>query len=256
MSRNRKISRTMVIAATGVVLLITLAIIAVFNPLEDQIRRYPNGDLSDFNDTSYYKINPETIMRSLDRGETGVFLPELATPQAPKVEAPFTWHQSDYLRIATALYQFVWKETANGWNVYFIQFETSCQDYSMGFGLADFYYFKTIFMNGQIEYAAREIRITPESGEVSVGEDANFPHPLVGWRSINLGTLKLSADDALQVAEQNGGKEFRSNARNDCRIHVNLNPNVDRADWLVFYSVSDGSIFEVYIDPYSGGVVK
>lgn len=256
MSKGVKVSRPMLVLALAAGLLITLTLVIVFDPFEDQIRRYPNGGLSDFNDTSYYKMNPETIMSALDRGETDVFLPEPATPEAPVIEGPIKWHQSDYLRIAIALRQFVWKDNIDSWNLYFAQFEANCEDNATGFRLADLYYYKTVFINGKIEYAARELLIAPEYGDVSVGAGMNFPHPLLGWKSLNLGTLKLAADDALRVAEQNGGKEFRLDAKNNCRIHVGINPNVDAADWHVVYSSNDSSLFGIYIDPYTSGVIK
>ena len=128
---------------------------------------YPRNGLSDFgDDTGYYKINPETILASLGRGETDAFAPEPATPSAPIFNSTISWHQSDYLNITNAMFQSVWKETFNNWSLLSTVFYTTCRDNLDGFESGDIHFFKAI---SKSNYTTREVLITPQDEDVSWG---------------------------------------------------------------------------------------
>ena len=128
---------------------------------------YPRNGLSDFgDDTGYYKINPETILASLGRGETDAFAPEPATPSAPIFNSTISWHQSDYLNITNAVFQSVWKETFNSWSLLNMEFDTTCRDNPNGFEDSDIHFFKA---DGESNYTTREVLITPQDEDVSWG---------------------------------------------------------------------------------------
>lgn len=246
--------------------LIILAVVAfvlyymVIQANMEQAVRYPLG--SSYQETGSYEIDPQTILASLERGETDVFKPISATPEANN--APYTpspvgvisWNQSDYLKVASALHQFVWKENLKGWHIYSLYFFRGCQDNPTGFESGEITYFKAIY--GPLSYTTRAINIYPIGSGVSWGGKANFPRPLLGWKEIDLQRLKVAADDALKIAEENGGRDARLNFKNDCTIDVFLNPNPDRDDdWHIVYSnnrlpTGSSSIFEMNINPYTG----
>jgi hypothetical protein len=130
-------------------------------------------------------------------------------------------------------------------------FSRGCQDTSDGFDGADITYFKKD--NSSENYTVHEIQIYPLSGGVSWGR-GQFPRPLLGWKNINLDKLKVTADDALQIAEDIGGKQARQKINNACEIHILLKPNEDDDKWHIIYFPNNGNppIFEATINPKIG----
>jgi len=57
---------------------------------------------------------------------------------------------------------------------------------------------------------------------VEWGGETNLPHPIFGQKGFDLSKFKISADDALRIAEENGGAKFRSDYNNECNIQLYL----------------------------------
>lgn len=231
-------------------LIIVYSIVNDYNP-----NAHPKNGLSDFEpeNIGYYKINPETILTSLDRGETNLFSPQIATSSAPMVKATISWRQSDYLLITNAVFQSVWKETFNSWSLLSMVFETTCHDNPDGFESGDIHFFKE---SDEENYTTREVIITPQHENISWGGNREFPRLNSAWKSIDLIQLKITAEDALRIAEDNGGRSFRLDAKNKCNIGMILNMNA-YDDWNVGYQGYDGlSNFLIQIDPYTGKVIS
>jgi hypothetical protein len=226
-----------------------IAIIYVFDPFIEGVQHYPSHLGLD---RGYYKINPEIILTSLDNGETKVFTPETTSPENPIFDKYFSWGQSDYTRIIAALHEFVWDESLNDWRLYNMYFGTPCHDKLSGFELGKYYYFKTIFhKSGQIGYAGRGYLVTPQYGDVEWGSGPNYPHPVIGWKSVNINKVKITAEEALAIAEQNGGKEARLLVNNECNITTQLS---GYSGWRIFIYRNDtgASIFRMEVDPSTG----
>ena len=225
-----------------------IAIIYVFDPFIEQVQRYPSylGK-----DTGYYKIDPDNILTSLDFGGAKAFVPEATSPENPIYEEFFSWNQSDYTKIVTALHEYVWNEGLDDWKLYYMYFDTPCHDNLIGFELGKYYYFKTTFQYGRISYAGRGFLITPQYGDVEWGSGPNYPHPIQGWKSVDLNKVKITAEEALKIAEQNGGKETRLSVKNECKITAKLS---GYSGWKMFiYRYDTGSsIFSIEIDPSTG----
>ncbi len=256
-----KRKRTALILAFLILIIGTICFGAIYvwsNSLNDyNPHDYPRNGLSDFDPahTGYYKIDPDTILASLDRGETDVFAPEPATPPAPIFNSTISWHQSDYLKITNAAFQSVWKETFASWSLLSMVFDTSCRDDPDGFESGDIHFFKA----DETNYTTREVLITPQDEDVSWGGGglgSGFSRPSSGWKSIDLIGLKITADDALEIADDHGGKSFRLAKKNQCSLIAAL--NMDAYDsWQVEYFGNDGlSHFKIAIDPYTGNVIS
>ncbi|MFT3891640.1 MAG: PepSY domain-containing protein [Anaerolineales bacterium] len=235
------------------ILLFLVSALFVFRLLHDSKLQYPYG-LSNFVDRGDYKIEPNSILQDLERGEKDVFKPgtniSLEVNSAYKVDS-FSWQHSDYMEVAKALHQFVWNETLNDWKMYGMIFARRCQDNPRGFEGADFTFYKNNKRGG---YTVHEMDLYPGDSGVSWGGSDNWSRPLFGWTSINLQRLKITADDALQIAEENGGTEFRVKTSNMCDIQLVIKPNPDGDnDWIVGYYANNGSEhFEIQINPYTG----
>jgi len=218
--------------------------------IEEQGRQYPST-IGTFSETGAYVINPTTILDSLNHGETNVFAPVLATPNDDSIlpSDSIYWAQADYLKIANALSQFIWNETLDDWLVYYLVFERNCDDHPGGFYSADIIYYKTIGVGWQKKYTARWIQIYPLASIVYWGGDTDFPSSN-GWVAIDLRKFKITADDALRIAEENGGDRLRSKVQNVCNISIDLPNNDKDISWDIRYN--SNPFFEIIVDPYSG----
>ncbi len=233
---------------------ICLGLNFVFDPFQDQIARYPS-EL--FYNQTFYRINPDTIISSLERGGIDVFTPEVATPPiyTPAPESlQSLWGQADYLKVVSALHQFVWKESLDNWLLYSAKFDAVCRDNPSGFSSGDFIFYKTVWDQEKIRYATRELVIDPLRGEVSSAGTTNFPHPIFGWKGVNLVQIKVTADDALKMAEEDGGRAIRLSNQNACSINIGLS---GYRGWYIWYEGKNGlSIYNIQIDPYTGQIIK
>ncbi len=259
MSRVIKRKWIMVIVA----LLVALGLVYVYDPFEpDYIKwpfdfeSWPTGPAG-FPDTGVFTIDPGTILASLDAGNVDVFLPEsislddLDWTGPVLYKQPIPWRQSDYLKTASALNQFVWKDTLDDWSLFDMSFHTTCQEDPYGLTGGDFRYFKTIFDKGKIKYTWRTMFMIPEYLNVVWGGGAVYPHPPLGWKKIDLSRLKVTAEDAIRIAEENGGREARLKVQNECNIVLLLMPQRFEG-----WKVNIGSDFEIQIDPYTGKIIK
>jgi hypothetical protein len=197
----------------------------------DQETRYPRFAL--YSDIRAYTYDPKTILVALDRGDETVFQPLLDWGEE-RVFQPdsFAWQQQDYLKIANGLSWISNQDTLEEWSVFSINSSRDCADNPVGFDAFSITYFKT---DGE-RYATREIVVKPLAKEIDWAGNMDFPRPfLFSWKSIDLEKLKVTTDDALQLAEANGGKAARQAVNNDCNILVALAPNADDTDLGVYY---------------------
>ena len=213
-------------------------------PNPNLLRDYPE------NRWGFYQFDPKTIFASLDRGKD-VFTPLLVDPNAVNVEyAGIAWTQSDFLRVANALSQQVWNEPLDldSWSIYDFLFSGGCSDNFGGFDGFGITYYRTIKTGWETVYTARHIDLTPWKGVAEWGGDGDFSTPSIfGWTNIELTKFKTTAEQAVRIAEENGGKVARLNKENKCRIYVDIWEN----NWSVDYSRAQ---FSVYIDPFTGEV--
>jgi hypothetical protein len=131
-----------------------------------------------------------------------------------------------------------------------MQFKRSCQDRPTGFDSLELTYFNTIQVNGQNVYTARGFGIYPLFGIVSWGGGSNFPRPILfGWKSIDLSSINVTADQALEVAEAHGAQTARSATQNRCRIYLALEAD----GWHVDYSTNGfATVFQALVNARTG----
>ena len=243
-------SRTIIAVVIFLIFLIA-SYIYVFEPGQYD-GSLPVG-ISDFRDRSFYQIDPATILDSIDSGETEVFIPQESASQA-SAQNTISWQQDDFINLARALNQVVLQEPLSGWRLYSMHFSTPCRDNLTGFAEADFYYFKTAFReNGKIRYTTQNISISPEYEQVTWARGGNFPHSLIAWDYVRLRQIQVTAEDALAIAEENGGRETRQLVDNNCRIHVRL---AGDSIWqvLIYQNDTGSSLLRMVIDPASGNI--
>ena len=245
----------------GLVITTVVGCLLVFASWLWYLGRYDGVDLDPpvgveaFHETTYYKINPKTILASLDQGEENVFTPEIETPDNPIFDQPFSWQQADYIKIANALYQFVWKETLEDWNLYSMNFNTACRDNLDGFGFGEFVYFKVIpYKIWLKDYEVRGLQVAPQYSDVTSGGSEFYPGPLFGeWENIELNNVQIPAEEVLKIAEENGGQLARLSVQNNCTIRVRLS---GYSGWRLRITENDtaSELFSLEVDPYTGEI--
>ena len=226
-------------------------------PGDAQSRDHRNpGYPSSYSDFVDYQIDPNTILSSLQLGETNIFTPMAATPNPESPLLPsgsLPWTQSDFMRIANAISQLAWKEPLEleKWTIYYLAFGRECQNSPRGFNWMELTYYKTARENWKEIYPTRHIEIYPLYGSVSTGSSSNFDSKyFVGSNQTDFTEFNITADNALQLAEENGGKAARLEHNNDCLILIRTPIHTNDERWGVDYY--PGVYFEMTIDPYLG----
>jgi hypothetical protein len=220
--------------------------------------RYAKGypsDPGDFNEIGAYRFESSKTLIDLNNGIDNILtpVPHESLLQSPRDKSQVKWSFSDYLKVANAVKRQTWQDEMKDWSVYGMDFYTGCNDSLNGFSFGDFIYFKPAITETGNAYETREIWISPQQGQIEWGAGNYYPKPLFGWRKIDLNKV-ISADDALQIAENNGGKSARQKVSNICDIFLSYNPNINSNNWILTMSHNNElpNIFEIQVNPYNG----
>ena len=210
-----------------------------------------------------YLIDVNTILDALRSEKGNVFTPISSDNDVDPHALPpsFSWKQSDYIKIANALSQYVWGEPLDNWNLGFAKFLISKTDNSFKIEYALF----TFFKRDDDKYIIHEVTIDALQGKAITGE--NIYHDTEKWKSLDFDELTISdVSQVVSITEANGGESVCLALKNKCNIAVWLNSNLyeySRFLWLPIYKyesrwiVGDYDengkpIFDATIDPYSG----
>jgi hypothetical protein len=167
------------------------------------------------------------------------------------------WSQTDYLQVAEAVNQFVWNESLDDFEINYMDFTLNCEDVNVGFREGRFGFFKVIYEDGEKKRIERRMIIVPSDKSIMVWENKYYPY-LVNWKKIDKSKFAITANDALQIAENSGGMDQRLRFQNDCYLYVSLHPaSAQYKGWHVVYTLNGRDfkrIFTLWIDPYSGKI--
>src|SRR5262245_8174278 len=76
-------------------------------------------NIADFADSGRYKIDVNTILKSIDSERSPIFLPETTRIPESVIASKLAWKQSEYLKVVEKLFKFQWDEPLNkDWSVY------------------------------------------------------------------------------------------------------------------------------------------
>ena len=229
-------------------LILVLAGIFIYDDYlnKEENLRLPNR-ISSYWDSGYLKINPETILASLENGDTKVFTPLLENPQDVNVltDMSIHWTQDDFLKIASAVGQYVWNDPMDleDWSIYSIDFEGDCDDPN-GFYLASITYFN---MDGK-RYATRLIEIYPYLGWIGWGDGETYPKPILQkWKSVDLSGAKITADDAFRMVKEDAKVRFQLK---DCEVIMGSPQYSDPKNWYlaIFSGTPDLILYIINLD--------
>ncbi len=212
------------------------------------------GSVEGFYRTGTYGMDPNLALTAIEEHSSIPFLAEEAILPPINSGTRTNWTQKEYSQAAQEFFTFVWKETLNrDWSIHKMSFFTDCRERPAGFSQSTFIYYQLIFQQGKLQYKGRAITISPAEGKVSWGGDSVFPRPILGRTMVDLDTLKITADQALEIAEQNGGAMKRQSLQNECNLRLYFDGN-----WKVVYAdkATGLSMLEIDVDPYTGKIIK
>jgi hypothetical protein len=129
-------------------------------------------------------------------------------------------------------------------------FRVDCYEVSSGFQNSGFKYFKSVHRGDTRSRLEWRLYISPNENVVSITQVEYIPER-VSWESIDLSQVKITADDALRIAEKNGGSKVRDDLSDNCAILASFEAGGKYKDWLVTY-FSNGSWFDINIDGRTG----
>jgi hypothetical protein len=203
-------------------------------------------DFNNYGRDGYYKFNPQTILSSLEHEDKNVFEPLSTIPSKVEkiTDTSISWTQADYLRVFSAFSKLVWNDSMDSkvWKIYYVDFVGNCFDDVCNLHNALIVYF-TISANS---YTTRIIEIQPSFGLVRWGDKTSYP--LVRqWEGVELSPKRITAEDALKIAEENGGKEIRLKAPNKYMVTVHAWESKNN-NWQVQYLSDDPPYYEFLIN--------
>jgi hypothetical protein len=201
-----------------------------------------------------YSINSSKILTFLAQGQTNVFTPHIETPEAEPLnpDGSILWNQADYYLIGRTFHEFIMQESIENWVLHRMRFNVKCENASQGFYLGGFQFYKTETRDEQEIRIVHEIAIAPLYDSITSFERKLSP-VREQWEPINLDQIKISATDAINIAEKQGGQEVRSSILNACEINLSLAPGSVYDGWQISYIGDDNEqIFQIYVDPFTG----
>jgi len=204
---------------------------------------------------SAYSFDTKTILESIARGKDDTFTPLDASSET--LEETFQsesadWKQADYLVVADALHKVVWGESLSSWKIHSMIFRLSCSELQQGYLDSQFVFYKILDSDNDKSRIVHNLVINPTIGEAYIQAE-KYTHLVMGWEVIDLEENHVTADDALLIAETNGGREIRKSVDNECNISVSFSPVSGSFDgWKIRYYQNPGTLFELKVDPANG----
>jgi len=208
--------------------------------------------------TRYFLIEPQTLLESIEQNKANLFTPVDDMPPDNNQHITVNWEQSDYTKILTTLFTTVLQDDINDWRPDGISLSLMCGQYNQGFQGGYFTFFKNLKESQDEIRMVRIVNITAWDKTISVA-DKEYRPKLVNWSSLDLAKTKITADDALKIAERTGGRDTRLAVENNCNINVAFISGSPRYEgWWVRYVPFDangqpsGILLEFDIDPMTG----
>ncbi|RME58704.1 hypothetical protein D6779_05910 [Candidatus Parcubacteria bacterium] len=198
-----------------------------------------------------YRFDPRAILAS-DSSEDNVFVQIPFSERFP--ESMFTtvgWQQEDYFRATDLFMKHVLSEDRASWRVIDISSVLLCSDY-IGVPNLTIRMQKKVSSAGENHRSMIHVNIMPQPGIIEILKREYAPDE-GGYRTIAWDDVVIPAEQALLIAEQNGGAVVRQALGNQCRITISLTAGIQKNDWWIYYEpLNEPSVFEIAVDEKTG----
>lgn len=204
-----------------------------------------------------YTANPETILDELSNQD---FSSLVLVDEADHSESwePVDWSTDDFIFAANMLHQLVWEESTDTWKMSGISFEYDCQSIENGPWDAMVQYHKFVRTRSRLYFSGLSSVITIDSKYGYFITDTKEFYPtskIFGIGGFVYSDLEVTPEEALQIAEEQGGEDFRESVNNMCTIDVDYLPSTySKNNWRIIYKNGDERL-NFLINPKNGEVI-
>ena len=219
---------------------------------------FPGTEHTVSSSVASYRFDADTIFESLPQNKTAVFtlqddLSEKETATPPASTVPVQWGEAEYFQVGEAFHEFIWKEPTSDWKLRFIAFDMNCENVGRGFDGGSFVYYKTEHVYGEDETRfVHDLSIWSPDYFISSYQKELYP-VREQWDAIDLEEVNISVEQALAIAEKNGGYDARLAVENACKIEVSIKPVNGYDAWNVrYYGINYKPYFIIDIDKQTG----
>lgn len=189
------------------------------------------------NSEQYFSFDPQLIHLPIKQSDKPTFslIEGESKIQDLSESEVVNWKQNDYANITEELHKLIWNEFTKNWKLYYVYFSVSCDQVNSGFQFAQFKFFQIKNMDGQ-EVRVEHVLEIDLLKHFAHAMEIEYSPNLENRRGINIETIKPSTDEALAIAEKDGGKEKRTAINNKCGVSVGNSLDTTNSNWLVIYS--------------------
>lgn len=188
-------------------------------------------------DDKRYTINPTTLLQSLAQGNKDVLVLRTATPAATlqwsSISVP--WKQADLFFIAESVHQVASGQSLDGWRLERMSFGTGCENISEGWQVGDFIFFKTEHLSEIDSRLVHFIGIDSLMKVADYSSRQELYQSFGEYPSLDLEKIRISAEQALQIAENAGGSKFRKDNQDNCRVAISIESAGKYKGWYITY---------------------
>jgi hypothetical protein len=219
----------------GWILLILLCLGAIYPAFLIAMELENESQGQSFSD--HYIFESKNIFEEYKKGKKDLFsiisLENLSDEELESLpeNPPSEWKQQDYLETLYIVHKTIlhrpFKEKFRG----AIFYVPKCDQVSFGPQHAVLFTSTVNFPNAT--YYSYDIDL--KNGSVSW--HGNSYQPIISWpiSSVDLSKNKITAEQALQIAEEQGGEGVRIANGNQCEINIDIDANSRHGDWIVSY---------------------
>lgn len=171
--------------------------------------------------------------------------------------AGVTWSQREFESVRVSFLEQVLRDVPERWEMGQMRFRLNCRHVGVGLQEGSLLMFRNVGdwrMRARVE---RQLGIFPKSRIVTYWEVHEAAPDLQPWVAIEMKKVKVSADQALQIAERTGGSAKRAEVKDDCRIWIEMNGwegNTWRVSYTYLLSPTRSEDFVVIVDAETGNV--
>jgi len=219
--------------------------------------RFLLGEETRYDGREWYTIDSDTILQDLKAGKSGVFILK-EDDSYTSIGEPVEWRVEDYEFIFKVFHELTSGESLDNWQLSYLMFSWDCEHFDKGPQEALFRYVKIEKIRERESRFVSHVLIEPRRNELSGGIIEFYPRYL-RWKVADPANM-IGVEEALHIAEVNGGSDYRASVDNQCEITASYYPddNLDYNGWEVSYENDSPGVVDkyYYIDPKTGELVN